>query len=76
MPQCEGWRRYGGAFTVGGVPRWEQCKEEAMVMIEFEQTNQGGQEKGTLPACPYCWIEATETKGITIISVTPIKKEG
>ncbi len=38
--RCEGWRRYGGAFTLGS-PRWEQCGNDATVMLEI--THPGGQ---------------------------------
>lgn len=63
--RCEGWRRFGGAFTLGPV-RWEQCKETGTVMLK---TNQGGAVT-TLPACPKCWAEAVENK--IVIEATPI----
>jgi hypothetical protein len=67
--RCEGWRRYGGCFTIGPV-KWEQCKNEAIVMLEVEQ-----EKVETLPACLDCWNESLK-KGIKIISVTPIKTGG
>jgi len=67
--RCEGWRRYGGAFSFGPV-KWEQCKNEAIVMLELKQD--GKIEK--LPGCMTCWQEAINTKAIEIISVVPIEK--
>jgi len=69
MTQCEGWRRYGGAFTLGPV-RWEQCKSDATVMLKLEQD---GKEQ-TLPACHVCWDEAID-KGIRIIEAKPIQQQ-
>ena len=64
--RCEGWRRYGGAFSFG-PPKWVQCENEATVMMEVEQ-----QEKvGKLPACMTCWKEAVDSK-MKVISVEPI----
>jgi hypothetical protein len=64
--RCEGWRRRGGAFTFGPV-KWEQCNNDAVVMLEVEQ---GQVEKQ--PACLACWNEAVERR-IKIISSVPIK---
>ena len=50
--KCEGYRRYGGAFTLGPV-RWEQCKSKATVKLTFLED---GKYK-TLPACNECWKE-------------------
>lgn len=69
MTQCEGWRRYGGAFSLGGV-RWEQCKNEAVVLLKVEQ-----EKVQTLPACLECWNEA-KAKGIKILSTEPISPKG
>ncbi len=66
-PRCEGFRRYGGAFTLGPV-RWEQCRETATVMLTVKQDG----ETQTLPACPTCWEEARNTKGITVTDAKPI----
>jgi hypothetical protein len=62
--RCEGYRRYGGAFTLGPV-RWEQCDENAIVMIKIVQDG----EKKTFPACQECWKEAA-THGLCILKVT------
>jgi len=50
--QCEGWRRYGGVFSFGS-PRWEQCKNDAIVILEVEQ-----EKIEKLPSCLDCWKEA------------------
>lgn len=67
--RCEGWRRYGGALTLGPV-EWKQCKEEAIVMIETEQES----KITILPGCLTCWNECIENN-IQIRSVTPIHKD-
>ena len=66
--RCEGWRRYGGAFTFGPV-KWEQCKNEAVVVLKVKQ-----EKTEDLPSCIDCWNEAIERK-IKIISSNPIKAE-
>ena len=66
--RCEGWRRYGGAFTLG-PPEWRQCENEAVVMLTVEQ-----EAVSKLPACGECWKEGIE-KGITILKVEPIEEE-
>ena len=63
--RCEGWRRNGGAFTLGPVT-WEQCKNDAIVMLKVKQ---GKIEE--LPACAECWEEGRENK-IEILEVKPI----
>jgi len=70
--RCEGYRRYGGAFSFGPA-QWVQCKEDATVTLEVEQ---GGNTE-TLPACVTCWNEAIENK-LNIIEARPIAqaKEG
>lgn len=65
---CEGFRRYGGAFTLG-TPYWEQCKEEATVLITF--SNNAGTH--VLPGCAKCWAECIENK-LNIVSVIPIEE--
>jgi hypothetical protein len=65
--RCEGYRRYGGAFTLGPV-KWEQCKEEATVLITF--SNNAGTH--VLPGCAKCWAECIENK-LNIVSVIPIE---
>lgn len=64
--RCEGWRRNGGAFTLGPVT-WSQCENEAIVELTVEQ--EGKAE--TLPGCAVCWQEAIDS-GIKIIKVVPI----
>jgi len=65
--QCEGWRRRGGAFTMGGRPKWTQCKNDAIVMVEAVQDG----KTEMMPACMTCWEESVE-RGIQINKVTPI----
>lgn len=62
-PRCEGYRRYGGAFTLGPV-RWEQCNEEGIVVLHI-----AGCEP--TPACSKCWKEAIENK-LPIESADPL----
>lgn len=63
--RCEGWRRYGGAFTLGPV-RWEQCKNDATVTLTVEQ-----ETTERMPACMECWREAQE-RGIKIHASEPL----
>ena len=63
--QCEGWRRYGGVFTFGPV-RWEQCKNDAVVMLTVIQ-----EKRQTLPACMTCWEECANN-GMRILKAVPI----
>ena len=65
--RCEGWRRHGGVWTFGPV-KWEQCTNEAEVMLTVKQEG----KKETLPACKTCWQEAIDNEGIEIISAAPI----
>lgn len=60
--QCEGWRRYGGAFTFGPV-RWEQCKNEAVVILGVVQDGKTDE----YPSCRVCWQECIDN-GIKINS--------
>lgn len=48
-PRCEGWRRNGGAFTLGPV-EWRQCENRAMALLTTAD--------GVFPACRVCWAEA------------------
>lgn len=66
--RCEGWRRYGGAFSLGPVS-WEQCKDNATVTAVF--TNLGDKKGKRMPACDHCLREAQTTTGM---KVTGIKK--
>lgn len=67
--RCEGWRRRGGAFTMGGLPKWTQCGNDAIVSIEATQDN----KTKSWPACMICWKEAIEY-GIKINEVIPINE--
>lgn len=66
--RCQGWRRYGGAFSFGPI-KWVQCKERATVMLCFERDG----KTETLPACPKCWQECIDT-GLKILSAKPIPR--
>ena len=65
--RCEGWRRNGGAFSLGPV-EWVQCEDRGDVMLKL---NQGG-EISELPACQHCWNECIQTTGIEVLSAKPI----
>ena len=64
--QCQGWRRYGGAFTMGR-PIWEQCKEPATVVLTVRQDDR----RQEMPACATCWQEAID-RGIEVLDAWPI----
>ena len=66
--QCKGWIRTGGAFTFGR-PEWKQCKNEAIVMIEFKYPDE---KIETLPGCSECWRKCIDQENLNIISVRPI----
>jgi hypothetical protein len=68
--QCEGWRRYGGVFTLGPV-KWEQCKETATVTALI--TNPDEKPKG-FAACDHCLIEALTTTGMKVAKIKPISQ--
>ena len=68
-PRCEGWRRYGGAFTFGPV-RWEQCKNLAVVTLTVVQDG----ITQDMPACMVCWQEAL-SNGIKVEAAVPIAAE-
>lgn len=65
MMQCEGWRRKGGAFTMG-PPEWSRCENDAIVMLTVTQ-----ESTQKMPACDACWREAIE-RGIKIELVHPL----
>lgn len=65
--RCEGWRRYGGAFTFGPVV-WKQCEDEATVMLKLRQEME---EVKDFPSCHTCWQEAVAKK-IEILKAEPI----
>lgn len=67
LPQCDGRRRYGGAFTLG-PPRWEQCTNAATVLLTLEQD---GETLTDSPACATCWAESRQT-GLKQIDAKPI----
>ncbi len=70
--RCEGWRKPGSFMTFG--PRhWEQCSNEAIVMIKFERKG----ENQILPACAQCWQDCIDNRdpSMRILEVTPILKE-
>ena len=64
--QCDGWRRYGGAFSLGPII-WKQCPNEAIVELEIVQDN----KKSKMAACNSCWEEALDTPSIIIESARP-----
>lgn len=68
--QCEGWRRYGGAFTFGPVT-WKQCEEKATVMVEGKNAQETLYK--TIPMCDTCLREAQTTIGVKVRKVEPIK---
>lgn len=51
-----------------GRPQWEQCKNDAVVMLTAQQVNE---KKGKFPACLTCWNEAKE-RGVKIFEADPI----
>lgn len=63
--RCEGWRRHGGAVTLGPA-RWEQCKTAADVTLTVEQ-----EKTERMPACIACWSEA-KNRGIKILASEPL----
>jgi hypothetical protein len=66
--RCEGWRRYGGAFTFGPIT-WKQCTNQGIVELKFVQDG----ETKTLPSCKQCWDECLRS-GIAVIKAKPIRK--
>lgn len=64
--QCEGYRRYGGAFTLGPV-KWVQCEENATVTLTAVQNS----EVKKLQICIACWKEAIEND-VAIIDAVPM----
>lgn len=63
--QCEGWRRKGGAFSLGPVT-WSQCENEATAILTVTQDG----ETRDFPACGTCWNECIE-KGMDIKNSVP-----
>lgn len=67
--QCDGWRRYGGAFTIGPA-KWQRCKGRPVVVMRVIQD----EKPKTVNACLECWGEALDNEDIKIESSEPIKK--
>lgn len=67
--RCEGFTRNGGIMTFGPV-EWNQCENDAQVMITAVQ----GNEKGTYPMCLECWQRGIDYN-IEISEVVPITRE-
>ena len=65
--RCEGWRRSGGAFSLGPI-EWSQCENDGTVMLKLDQ----GGEISELPACQHCWTECLETDGIEVLEARPL----
>jgi len=61
--KCQGYRRRGGAFTLGPV-EWEQCDDVPEVMLTIEG-------KEPMPACKTCWKECIENN-LKITKVEPL----
>jgi hypothetical protein len=66
--RCEGWRRKGGAFTLGPT-KWSQCENQSVVMLRVKQ-----ETEEELSACMECWKEAIE-RGINIFDSRPLTAE-
>ena len=66
--QCEGQRRYGGAFSMGR-PVWKRCENEAVATLFVRQDKQ--KRSKPMPSCMKCWSEALTTEGITITRAEP-----
>ena len=48
--------------------RWEQCYEDATVMLTVKQDGQ----TQTFPACPTCWKESLTNDSIEVLEAKPI----
>ena len=70
MEQCEGYRRTGGAFTLGPV-KWKQCTENAIVTLTMEQE----EVRQQFPSCMKCWQEAIDNVDIVVVSAEPIPEQ-
>jgi hypothetical protein len=64
--RCEGYRRRGGAFTLGPVV-WEQCGNDAKVELIIVQDG----KKSVVPSCTFCWNEAMSNDKIQVKSAKP-----
>lgn len=62
--RCEGWRQIGGAMSFG-PPKWVQCENDAVVMLDVVQDK----KREKLPACQTCWQEALATRSINVVAV-------
>lgn len=66
--RCEGYRRNGGAFSLGPVT-WLQCENEATVTLKIVQD----EKTEEFPACKTCWNECIENSDkIEIKEVKPL----
>ena len=65
--RCEGYRRFGGAFSLGPVT-WQQCSERAIAVLTIEQDG----KVQDVPACSKCWTEAMYYGGIKITATRPV----
>lgn len=65
--RCDGWRRHGSAFSLGPIT-WEQCGNDAVVLLTIEQE---GKIVNDSPACAVCW-EESRSLGIKQIDAKPI----
>ncbi len=68
--KCYGWRRTGGAFTLG-LPTWKQCDRKPVVDLTVKQ---GKEERITLPSCLVCWEECMINPDIKVIKAEPISQ--
>jgi len=71
VSKCQGWRREGGAFTLGPVV-WRQCDGKPVVRMNVRQE---GEETGDLPSCERCWRGADANPEVEIVSVKPLAEE-
>jgi hypothetical protein len=61
--RCEGYRRKHNFMTLGGRVEWEQCTNEAIMVLEVKQD----EGIGKFPACEKCYEECKERE-IEILS--------
>lgn len=67
--RCEGWRRYGGAFSFGPVT-WRQCENEAVVLLTVMQD---GKRQDAVPACETCLQECLD-RHMTVLGIETIER--
>lgn len=61
--RCEAWRKYG-AFQMGAPAGWQQCRNDAVVILEIED---GEDSTGQSPVCQHCKEEALQQEGTKIL---------